>query len=94
MRMQFVNLSRVDFKDSSRVTNDHDFVPIGMSPQKPSASILLIQLASVPGRFLGFHHSAGEKHINAAGTTWYACSGMSHIATSSSQLLIHFNRSR
>ncbi|KAG8881270.1 hypothetical protein FRB99_004734 [Tulasnella sp. 403] len=33
----------------------------------------------VPGRFLGFHHNSGEKHISPSGT-WYACQGQDNEA--------------
>ncbi|KAF8329761.1 lipase [Cantharellus anzutake] len=37
----------------------------------------------IPGRFLGFHHASGEKHIVTTGTAsgdWYACEGQDNTS--------------
>ncbi|KAG8689750.1 hypothetical protein FRC09_012272 [Ceratobasidium sp. 395] len=38
------------------------------------------EIPIVPGRFLGYHHSSGEKHIKAPGV-WNACAGQDNTST-------------
>jgi hypothetical protein len=61
--------------DYSRITNIEDEIPI-----VPGKSLCLVVgrtvflLMSKTGRFLGYHHSSGEKHIKYTGD-WRACAG-------------------
>jgi hypothetical protein len=34
----------------------------------------------LPGRFLGFHHPSGEKHIDDPTAIWYACPGQDNTS--------------
>ncbi|KAG8781921.1 hypothetical protein FRC12_021402 [Ceratobasidium sp. 428] len=38
------------------------------------------EIPIVPGRFLGYHHSSGEKHIKSPGV-WNACAGQDNTST-------------